>query len=81
MSSNGNYRTDGMNLYSYFTLIGFTTNNGQKVLGDFTSAGGRFLSRTTSSKHIPAARDVAMAIFSPEDFDQVADLENITVRK
>ena len=80
MSGNGNYRTDGMNLYSYFTLIGFTTNNGQKVLGDFTSSGGRFLSRTTSSKHIPPAHDVASAILHPDDFDQDVK-EGILVRK
>ena len=69
VSTTGNYRTDGLNLYSYTTRIGFTTVNGQKVLGDFTKRGGRFLSVTTSTKHIPPATNVAQMIVHPDDFD------------
>ena len=80
VSTTGNYRTDGLNLYSYYTRIGFTTVNGQKVLGDFTKRGGRFLSMTTSSKHVPPAHDVATVIMHPDDFDQWAK-EDTVVRK
>ena len=80
ISTTGNYRTDGLNLYSYTTRIGFTTVNGQKVLGDFTSAGGRFLSMTTSTKHVSPARMVATAIVHPDDFEQDVK-EGIMVRK
>lgn len=76
----GAFSTDGLNLYSYSTLIGFTTNNGQKVLGDFTSAGGRFLSMTTSTKHVSPARMVATAIMHPDDFVQDVK-EGILVKK
>ena len=34
-----NYLTDGESLWSYNALIGITTKNGQKVLGEFTAAG------------------------------------------
>jgi len=80
ISTTGNYRTDGLNLYSYSVRIGFTTVNGQKVLGDFTKRGGRFLSMTTSTKHVSPARSVATAIFHPDDFDQDVK-EGILVRK
>ena len=80
VSSTGNYRTDGLNLYSYYTRIGFTTVNGQKVLGDFTKRGGRFLTPTTSTKHVPPARSVATKILHPDDFDEWVK-EDTVVRK
>lgn len=80
MSSTGNYRTDGVNLYSYYTRIGFTTPNGVKVLGDFTKRGGRFLSPTTSTKHVPPATNVAQMIVHPDDFDTLVK-EGEMVRK
>ncbi len=80
VSTTGNYRTDGLNLYSYSTRIGFTTVNGQKVLGDFTSAGGQFLSMTTSTKHVSPARSVATKIMHPDDFREWAK-EDTVVRK
>jgi hypothetical protein len=61
-----NYLTDGESLWSYNALIGITTKNGQKVLGDFTAAGGQFLSMTTSTKHVSPARRVACAVVAPE---------------
>ena len=76
----GAFSTDGLNLYSYSTLIGFTTKNGQKVLGDFTSAGGQFLSMTTSTKHVSPARSVATKIMHPEDFQEWAK-EDTVVKK
>jgi len=62
-----NYTTDGSNLWSYNALIGITTKNGQKVLGDFTASGGQFLSMTTSTKHVSPAKRVATAIVPPQD--------------
>lgn len=61
-----NYLTDGESLWSYNALIGITTKNGQKVLGEFTAAGGQFLSMTTSTKHVSPARRVACAVVAPE---------------
>ena len=61
-----NYLTDGESLWSYNALIGITTENGQKVLGDFTASGGQFLSMTTSTKHVSPARRVACAVVAPE---------------
>ena len=62
-----NYLTDGESLWSYNALIGITTKNGQKVLGDFTASGGQFLSMTTSTKHVSPARRVACAVVAPQD--------------
>ena len=53
-----NYTTDGATLWSYNAVIGITTKNGQKVLGDFTASGGQFLSMTTSTKHVSPAKRV-----------------------
>ena len=80
ISTTGNYQTDGLNLYSYSVRIGFTTVNGQKVLGDFTKRGGRFLSMTTSTKHVSPAHDVATVIVHPDDFDEWVK-EDTVVRK
>jgi len=62
----GSYHTDGMNLHSYTTRIGYT-ENGKKILLDFTSATGNFLSMTTSSKHLPPARKVADETINPSE--------------
>ena len=53
-SYTNNYWTDGSNLYSYNLLIGITTNDGQKVLYDYTVANGNFISATTS-RHVNLA--------------------------
>lgn len=76
----GAFSTDGLNLYSYSTRIGFTTVGGQKVLGDFTKRGGQFLSMTTSTKHVSPARSVATVIMHPDDFDEYVK-DNVVVRK
>ncbi len=61
----GTMRTNGDLLYSYTTVIGYTTVEGQKVLLDYTAATGNFLSMTTSSKHISPTRAVADVILNP----------------
>ena len=50
LNHNGSFRSDGVNLYSYNLLIGETTENGNKVIYDYT-ASGKFYSITTS-RHV-----------------------------
>lgn len=55
-SRNGNYHTDGLDLFSYNRKIGFTNGSGQKVVINYTNApGGEFVSSTTSH-HVNLAR-------------------------
>ena len=51
-------RTDGRNLFSYNLRIGMTGPEGEKIVFDFTSGGGRFMSQTTST-HVGLARQHA----------------------
>ena len=51
-------RTDGRNLFSYNLRIGMTGPEGEKIVFDFTSSGGRFMSQTTST-HVGLARQHA----------------------
>lgn len=67
-SSNGNYHTNGRELFSYSTMIGYTSPEGQKVLLDYTSRTGNFLSMTTSTKHIPPARLYCDHTINPTHF-------------
>lgn len=63
-SHNGQYKTDGQNLYSYRKVIGITLNNGDKVLLDYTAPAGAYISQTTSN-HVGKARgycDVVMNV-------------------
>jgi hypothetical protein len=46
-----NFYTDGLNIYSYQLKIGYTTEYGEKVLLNFTTASGNFKSITTS-RHV-----------------------------
>ena len=63
----GSYHTDGNDLYSYDLRIGYTLEDGTKVLLDYTAATGNFQSQTTSSKHVWPARAVADVVLSPSD--------------
>ena len=55
-SRSGNYRTDGLDLFSYKRKIGFTNGYGQKVVINYTNApGGQFVSSTTSN-HVNLAK-------------------------
>ncbi len=67
-SNNGNYHTDGRKLFSYTTMIGYTSDEGQKVLLEYTSRTDNFLSMTTSCKHIPPARRYATTTLNPTHF-------------
>ena len=67
--SASNMSTDGRELYSYDLMIGYTAEDGKKVLIDYTAAGGRFISMTTSGKHISPSRWVANITVSADDYD------------
>ena len=49
-------RTNGIDLYSYNLKIGTTSDDGKKVLFDYTRSGGSFHSQTTST-HVNIARE------------------------
>ena len=67
-SNNGNYSTDGNKLFSYSTMIGYTSPEGKKVVLDYTAGTGHFLSMTTSSKHLPPAKRVCNVVLNPTHF-------------
>ena len=48
-------RTDGSSLYSYNLRIGITGPDREKIVFDFSSPGGNFMSSTTST-HVGLAR-------------------------
>lgn len=61
----GSMSTNGRDLYSYNLLIGFTTQQGVKILLDYTGAAGHFQSMTTSTKHISPTRAIADEVMNP----------------
>lgn len=61
----GTMSTDGNDLYSYNLLIGFTTEQGTKILLDYTGKAGHFRSMTTSTKHISPTRAIAHQVMNP----------------
>ena len=54
-------RTDGRSLYSYNLRIGITGPDNEKIVFNFTSGGGKFMSQTTST-HVGLARQHADTI-------------------
>ena len=72
-SHTGNLSTDGTFLHSYALLIGFTADDGSKVLLDYTAPAQCFRSQTTST-HVGIARSVADDIMHPV----AADLAGFT---
>ena len=69
-ASASNMSTDGQKLWSYDLMIGYTDlETGGKVLIDYTTKGGRFVSMTTSSKHISPSRIYADFIVSADSYD------------
>ena len=70
-ASASNMSTDGQKLWSYDLMIGYTDpTTGGKVLIDYTSKGGQFVSMTTSSKHIAPSRHYADFTVSPQAYEQ-----------
>ncbi len=68
--STKNMSSTGSELYSYDLMIGYTTPQGGKVLIDYTQGGGRFVSMTTSGKHIAPSRIYADFTVSADSFDE-----------
>ena len=68
--------TNGRDLYSYNLLIGFTTQQGVKILLDYTARAGHFRSMTTSSKHISPTRYIADEIMNPSILENTDILKN-----
>ena len=55
-SHTGNYWTDGQKLYSYRLCIGDTTEQGVKVLRDYSARGRHGFQSMTTSSHVGRAR-------------------------
>jgi len=68
--------TNGRDLYSYNLLIGFTTQQGVKILLDYTARAGHFRSMTTSTKHISPTRWIADEIMNPSILENTDILKN-----
>ena len=66
-------RTDGTFLHSYSLMIGFTADDGSKVLLNYTAPAQCFRSQTTST-HVGVARVYADDIMHPK----AADLAGFT---
>ena len=64
-SHTGSLRTDGTFLHSYSLLIGFTADDGSKVLLDYTAPAQCFQSMTTS-QHVGLAKRVADDVMHPK---------------
>jgi len=65
IAASGHLATDGKNLYSYKLKIGYTDENGMKVVLDYTAKGGRYISITTST-HVGIAKKYADKIAPPK---------------
>ena len=63
-AQNRNMTTDGSNLFSYRLKIGYTDENGEKVVLDYTARSGNFYS-TTTSRHVSLAKSVTKIIEEP----------------
>ena len=72
----GSMSTNGKDLYSYNLLIGFTTQQGVKILLDYTAGAGHFQSMTTSTKHISPTRSIADQIMNPSILQNTEILKN-----
>ena len=65
-SHNGQFSTDGQNLFSYNQLIGITLPNGQKVALNYMSRGGGCYISNTTSQHVSKASRCADQTMNPD---------------
>lgn len=63
-----NYWTDGRNLYSYKMPIGITTDDGRKILYNYTVSADNFIS-TTTSRHVNLATFYADEKIKPDNLN------------
>jgi len=61
---------EGRYLWSYRKKIGFTTENGQKVVIDYTAATGEYISQTTSC-HVNLAKQYADEVIHPAAYSLI----------
>lgn len=69
----GSMKTDGRSLFSYRLCIGKTDCEGNKVLFDWTSPGGGYVSQTTSV-HVNKAKQLSSAAIMRPDTAKIAGL-------
>jgi len=55
-SHTGNLSTDGKEIYSYRLQVGDTTEDGNKILKDFTARGSYGFRSMTTSRHVGMLR-------------------------
>ena len=65
-SHNGQFSTDGRNLFSYNQLIGITLANGDKVALNYMSRGGGHYISNTTSQHVSKASIHATQTMNPD---------------
>jgi len=65
-SHNGQFSTDGQNLYSYRQLIGITLANGDKIALNYMSRGGGCYISNTTSQHVSLASRRADQTMNPD---------------
>jgi len=65
-SHNGQFSTDGRNLYSYNQLIGITLANGDKIALNYMSRGGGCYISSTTSQHVSLASRRADQTMNPD---------------
>ena len=64
-SHTGNLSTDGKEIYSYSLQVGDTTEDGKKILKDFTARGSYGFRSMTTSKHVGMLRYIPDADQQP----------------
>ena len=69
IASTKNLTTNGRDLYSYQLLIGFTSDDGERVVLDYTAPGGHFFSVTTSQHVNLAKREGSRTIMNPTVYE------------
>jgi len=62
-------RSTGDDLYSYNLRIGYT-HNGLKIAINYTKSGGHYVSTTTGSKHVAAAKSHCNLIVRADEYTQ-----------
>lgn len=78
--SSGRLQTDGYRLTSYNLVIGATVN-GDKIVGDYTSVGGDYVTQTTS-EHIGLVKNRSeTTIVEPSEFTRLYAAENADVER
>jgi len=65
-SWSGNFRTDGLILYSFNLPIGTTDRNGKKIVFTYLKSAGHFISGSTA-KHVGLAKKVTVFLREPQN--------------